>query len=68
MTTLPNLMRAMAATAFPLDAIKAIDCDVPAPKRSNILVKISAATLPIAQNGIKPMQGGRVRLLMAGMN
>jgi NADPH:quinone reductase-like Zn-dependent oxidoreductase len=45
MTTLPTTMKAMAATAFSLDAIEAITRDVPAPKRGEILVKISAASL-----------------------
>ena len=38
-------MKAMAATAFTLDAIATIELDVPAPKRGEILVKISAASL-----------------------
>ena len=45
MTNLPNKMKAMAATAFSLDAIAQLELDVPAPKRGEILIKISAASL-----------------------
>ncbi len=45
MTTIPDKMMAMAATAFSLDAIVPIELDVPAPKRGEILVKVSAASL-----------------------
>ncbi len=45
MTNLPKKMKAMAATAFSLDAIAPIELDVPEPKRGEILVKISAASL-----------------------
>lgn len=38
-------MKAMAATAFSLDAIVPIELDVPVPKRGEILVKMSAASL-----------------------
>lgn len=45
MPTIPTTMKAMAATAFSLDAITAIELDVPEPKRGEILVKVSAASL-----------------------
>ncbi len=45
MTTIPPTMKAMAASAFSLDAIAPIELDVPAPRRGDILIKISAASL-----------------------
>lgn len=45
MANLPTRMKAMAATAFSIDAIEAIETDVPQPKRGEILVKVAAASL-----------------------
>lgn len=45
MADLPTRMKAMAATAFSLDAIEAIELDVPQPRRGEILVKVAAASL-----------------------
>lgn len=41
----PARMKAMAATAFSLDAIEAIEMEVPTPQRGEILLQVSAASL-----------------------
>jgi len=43
--TVPNTMQAMAASAFSLDAIDAIELDVPQPRRGEILIRVSAVSL-----------------------
>mgnify|MGYP000325988868 CR=1 FL=1 len=45
MADLPTRMKAMAASAFSIDAIGPIELDVPQPKRGEILVKVAAASL-----------------------
>ncbi len=45
MANYPARMKAMAAKAFSLDAIEAIEMDVPMPKRGEILVQVTAASL-----------------------
>lgn len=45
MSNVPTTMKAMAATAFSLDAISAIEMKVPSPERGQVLVRVSAASL-----------------------
>ncbi len=45
MQTAPATMKAMAATAFSLDTISAIECATPSPKRGEILVRINSVSL-----------------------
>ncbi len=45
MTIIPATMKAMAASAFSLDAIGPIELAVPVPRRGEMLVKIAAASL-----------------------
>ncbi len=45
MTTLPATMKGIAAHAFLLDAFKPVQLDLPRPRRGEILIKVSAASL-----------------------
>jgi NADPH:quinone reductase-like Zn-dependent oxidoreductase len=45
MTTLPTTMKGIAAHAFSLHAFKPVQLDVPRPRRGEILIRVSAASL-----------------------
>ncbi len=45
MNTLPTSMKGMAAHAFSLDSIAAVELDVPRPRRGEILIRVNAASL-----------------------
>ena len=54
MTTLPATMKGIAAHAFSLHAFKPVQLDVPRPRRGEILIRVSAASLNYRVNAVAP--------------